>query len=280
VKVGVSIDGPPHLHDRQRIFRNGRGTSYCVGRGIKAAGDGGMKIGHLSVVHDPATYVEVLDFIVRKLGAHSMRINYSMQEGRAKDALDFPGDRAEYFAREWLKMVDYAADYHRETGVWLEIADLDLFVYHLMSKKRPLMCYRSPCGIGNSILGFGHDGRIYLCDEVVGNELFCIGDIHDSIDLKTMLDNSAVKRQMMNARKVENIGKCSICPWRRFHGSGCASKTFAYFGNVEKDDPMCRFYQIVFEQLMWRLWKQPELAHLSGHYGRNLKLDGHLPIHE
>ena len=77
----------------------------------------------------------------------------------------------------------------------------------------------------------------------------------------------------MDTRKIENLSKCSTCAWKRFHGGGCTSKTFAYFETVEKEDPMCRFYHIVFEELMWRLWENPELAHLSGYYGRNLKMD-------
>lgn len=278
VQVGISIDGPPALHDAQRVFHNGRGTSHVLARGIKAATAAKAKLGYLSVVHEPGKYVEVLDYLVTGLGARSVRLNFSMPEGRAKDALAFPDERGEVFARQWLKMVDYAVEHHRKTGVWLDISDLNLFVFFLLSKHRPHMCYRSPCGLGNSILGFGHDGRIYLCDEVVGNELFCIGDIRDAHDLGAMLDNSPVRRRMMEARRLENLGKCSGCAWRRFHGSGCASKTFAHYGSVEKEDPMCRFYQIVFEELMWRIWKNPELANLSGRYGRKLDLGAGLPV--
>jgi uncharacterized protein len=278
VHVGISIDGPPALHDEQRVFHNGRGTSHALGRGMKAAAAASLKLGYLSVVHDPAKYVDVLNYLVTGLGARSVRINFSMPEGRAKDVLTFPDERGEDFARHWLKMVDYAVEHHEKTGVWLDISDLNLFVFFLLSKQRPHMCYRSPCGFGNSILGFGYDGRIYLCDEVVGNELFCIGDIRDDADLDALLDNSPVRRTMMNARRLENLGKCSGCVWRRFHGGGCASKTFAHYGCVDKEDPMCRFYQIVFEELMWRIWKNPKLAQLSGHYGRKLDLSRGLPV--
>jgi uncharacterized protein len=267
INVGVSLDGPPKIHDESRVYHSGKGSSFHVQRGLKAAADGKMHVGYIAVIHDPSTYVEVLDHLVRECGARSVRINYSAREGRAKDTLDFPVDRAEHFAREWLRMVDYAERHHRETGVWLDISDLNLFILHLLSKQRPHMCYRSPCGIGNSILGFGHDGAIYLCDEVVGNDLFRIGHIEDGGNLRDMLDNSPVKRSMMNLRKVENLSKCSTCSWKRFHGGGCTSKTFAYFGTVAKDDPMCRFYHIVFEELMWRLWEKPELAGLGGQYG-------------
>lgn len=274
IEVGVSLDGPRAIHDSRRVFHSGEGSFDKVERGLQAAADGSLQTGFLAVVHEPEQYLEVLDHLVRERGARSMRINYTSYEGRAKDELEFPVERAERFAREWLRMVDYCEAFHAETGEWLDIADINLFIFHLISKQRPHMCYRSPCGIGNSILGFSHEGRIYLCDEVVGNPLFEIGSIHDTIPLKDLLDNSPVKRDMMARRDVENLSKCSSCTWKRFHGGGCTSKTYASFGTIDHDDPMCRFYHIVFEELMWRLWKKPELAHLSGHYGQYGVVEG------
>lgn len=271
IKVGVSLDGPQEIHDRQRVFHSGRGSHAHVMRGLRAALDGGLDVGYLAVIHDPTTYVHVLDYLVRDLGARSVRMNYSAFEGRGKHQLGFPVDRAEQFAHEWLKMVDYADAYHRETGIWLDISDLNLFITHLITKERPHMCYRSPCGIGNSILGFDSSGRIYPCDELVGNSRFQIGDIHDGTNLKELLDDSTLKHSMMADRQVENISKCLRCPWRRLHGSGCTNKTYECYGTLSKNDPMCRFYCIVFEELIWRLHKSPELANLCGHYSQALK---------
>jgi uncharacterized protein len=272
IHVGISVDGPADVHDQRRVFRSGKGSYCAVDRGLAAADRAGIKVGYLAVIHEPDKYVDVLDHLVRERGARSVRINFSMPEGRAKDQLAFPDDRGEAFARGWLKMVDYAMEHHTRTGVWLDIADLNLFVYHLMSRERPHMCYRSPCGMGNAILGFGHDGRIYLCDEVVGIDAFCIGDVHDDTNLKWLLDNSPIRRNVMSARDVSRVAKCATCPWRRFHGSGCASKVFAQFGNIEKEDAMCRFYQIVFEELMWRLQQNPEMVHLAGRFAKRLDL--------
>lgn len=271
-KVGISIDGPSHIHDQQRVYPSGEGSHSAVLKGLQAAIEAGLGPGFLAVVHQPENYEPVLNYLVREIGAHSVRINYTGEGGRAKDALDFPTERGGIFAREWLKMVDYAVSYHNETGVWLDIEDLDVFVFHLLSKQRPMMCYRSPCGIGNSILGFGYDGQIYLCDELVGKPSFRIGSIYDATPLNLLLRDSPVKRSVMETRKVENLSKCSTCPWKRFHGSGCTSKTYATFGVIDKDDPMCYLYQSVFEELMWRLWEKPELAHLVGHYGASINL--------
>jgi uncharacterized protein len=276
IQVGVSLDGPPEIHDKRRIFHSGKPSSSHVDRGIAAAHAAGVKPGYLAVVHDPKDYVKVLDYIVTERHTHSMRINYSSYEGRARDVLEFSIDRAAEFAAEWLRMVDYAEAFYDRRGIWLDIADLNLFVFHLVSKARPHMCYRSPCGIGNSILGFSHEGQIYLCDEVVGNPLFQVGHIRDAKSLKDQLDQSGRKRRMMELRKVENQTKCSTCTWKRFHGGGCTSKTFAFFGDIRKEDPMCRFYHVIFEELMWRLWKRPDLANLAGQYAKPQQIVDHI----
>lgn len=270
VAIGVSLDGPEDIHNENRIFHNKQGSFHDVIKGVKTAEEAGHKIGFIAVVSRPENYVRVLDFFVREMCVTGMRINYLAKEGRAKDTIDFSIDRGELYAREWLKIVDYCMEYHKETGIWLDIDDLNLFVLHLISKERPHMCYRSPCGIGNSILGISHEGDIFLCDELVGNQKYKIGNINDPINLKELLDNSPVLLRQNEARKIENIPKCSKCVWRRFHGGPCTGKTEAYYGQIQ-DDPMCQFYHVIFEELMWKIHKHPEITALVGRYKRRIK---------
>lgn len=272
IGVGVSLDGTPEIHNRCRIYRDGRPTYPDVEAGVRCARHRGVPVGFLSVVHDPDNYRNVCDHVVRSFNASSVRINFLSHEGRAVSELEFPVDRAGRFAKEWLGLVDYAQTYHQESGLWLDISDVNLFMFHLVTKERPHMCYRSPCGIGNSILGFDPAGRIYLCDEMVGENDFCIGTINDERKLVDLLNGSMVKERMMTKRAVENVARCSRCTWRRFHGSGCANKSYRYFGVTDKEDPMCRYYAIIFEELMWKVWNDPELIHLCGFYATQMNI--------
>lgn len=272
IQVGVSIDGTQPIHDRNRTYRDGKSTYDDVKNGIQCLRGQGVPVGYLSVVHDPREYKEICDHIVRSFETPSLRLNFSSYEGRAMASLDFPVDRAALFAREWLGLVDYAEEYHERHGSWLDISDVNLFVFQIITKDRPHMCYRSPCGVGNSIVGFDPDGELYLCDELVGDPAFRIGRIDDPANLADLLDGSEIKATMMEQRKVEKISKCSRCAWRRFHGSGCANKSYRYFGATDKEDPMCRFYSIIFEELMWKIWGNPDLVHLSGYYGSQVNL--------
>jgi uncharacterized protein len=266
IEVGVSLDGPETIHDRYRVLPSGRGSFGLVVNGLKAARKAGLNPGLLAVVHEPADYLEVADFMAGRLDACSFRLNYSCFEGRAKRELDFEVDRGEAFARGWLQLVDFALEHHRRTKTWLGIDDLNLFTAHLLTKVRPHMCYRSPCGAGNSILGFGYDGRIYPCEELVGKAEFALGTVDAPTPLAELLETSELNRRLQEERKVENVARCRDCPWKRFHGSGCLNKSYEYFGATDFEDPMCRFYRRVFEGLMWRLAENPELVNLTGQY--------------
>ena len=269
VGIGVSIDGPAPIHDLHRVDRGGEGSYERVAQGIRTVSDQGAPPGLLAVVHDPSGYVAIADHLVRTFHVTSLRVNMSSLEGRAGESLSFPADRGAAFARGWLSLLDYAEAYVQETGIWLDIADLNLFLFHLVSKERPHMCYRSPCGVGNSILGFSADGGMYLCDELVGEPGSYLGNIQEAGNLRKLLDSASVKADLMERRRVECVPKCAICPWKRFHGSGCANKAFRYFGTFGKEDPLCRFYSVIFEELMWRVHRNPSLLRLCNQYAQH-----------
>ncbi|MGQ9802194.1 MAG: radical SAM protein [Candidatus Saccharicenans sp.] len=272
VEVGVSIDGPEELHNRHRIFRSGRGSFQEVMAGIEAARNSGLNPGFLAVIHNPEDYLAVAGFFFEQLKTRSFRLNYSCYEGRAKRELSFNPHRAAEFARHWLQLVDYGLEEFKRTGTWLSLDDLNLFVAHLIAKDRPHMCYRSPCGAGNAILGFGHDGRIYPCEELVGKDEFCLGHIDDPLSLGRLLAESELLASLSSSRKVDNVPACADCPWRHFHGAGCLNKSYEYFGDTAHRDPMCHFYRTIFEELMWKLQDNPELVNLISYYKKYIKV--------
>lgn len=269
IQVGVSCDGPEELHNLNRVYYDGRGTWSSVMRGIENTG---RKVGVLAVVHKPEKYVEVLDFVVKHLGMKGARVNYSSCFGRAIDAHrdEYNQDRAEYFGHQWLKMTDYALDYQRSTGTQLTIADMDTYITNIVSKARPHMCNRTPCGLGNSLLTFNHKGDIYICDELCNNDKFKMGNMADPQNLAEVMEESPVVAEAQS-RSVETIPKCSTCTWRHFHGGGCSSKTYDYYGTIFREDPMCHFYPIVYEELMWKIHKNPELSGFVGNYKHSIK---------
>jgi uncharacterized protein len=75
VDVGVSIDGPPGVHDRRRVDHRGRGSHRAVRRGVDLLREGGVPFAVLSVVNFDADPLEVHEHFC-ELGAD--RISYLM----------------------------------------------------------------------------------------------------------------------------------------------------------------------------------------------------------
>jgi len=262
VSLGFSIDGPEQIHDRFRVFPDGRGTFRQVWDNFRMARDKGLSPGALAVVHEPSSYLDVFRFFTGE-GLHSFRVNFSSFIGRAGENLEFPVTRAEEFATEYLRMVDEAYQHARKNDVKLRINDISYQIGNLISRRRPFMCDRSPCGIGRSILGFGTDGGIYGCEESAGLGEFRVGHIDDDIPLTDVVDKNEVMQGLYD-RTVENIPKCRNCTWKYFCGGGCTSKTYAWFGTVMRESPMCRFYQKVYYELMWKIYDEPDMVKYLG----------------
>lgn len=79
VKVGVSIDGPPHIHDAARPDHRGRGSYEAAVRGLRllqhnAAARGGPRPGVLCVANPAYSGAEVARHFIEDLGVRSFNL--------------------------------------------------------------------------------------------------------------------------------------------------------------------------------------------------------------
>lgn len=79
VMVGVSIDGPPHIHDATRPDHRGRGSHAAAVRGLRllqasAAARGAKPTGLLCVANPAHDGGEVVRYIVEELGVRSFNL--------------------------------------------------------------------------------------------------------------------------------------------------------------------------------------------------------------
>jgi uncharacterized protein len=78
VAVGVSIDGPEDIHDRNRIDHAGRGSHRAVLEGIRTLQQGGLKPQALAVIPLGESGLSVHRYLVNDLGL--TRINYLLPD--------------------------------------------------------------------------------------------------------------------------------------------------------------------------------------------------------
>lgn len=101
VRVGISIDGPAHLHDRHRRTRSGRGTHRDVMRGVQRMRDAGLPFHAIAVVTAEALDEPdaILDFFEQS-GIRDIAFNVEEQEGvNLRSSLAGAEDRVTAFYR-------------------------------------------------------------------------------------------------------------------------------------------------------------------------------------
>ena len=81
-RIGVSIDGPAHLHNRYRVGRNGNGSHEATMRGISMLRDRGIPFDVICVItsHSLEFAAEIYEFF-SDIGAQSVGFNVDEIEG-------------------------------------------------------------------------------------------------------------------------------------------------------------------------------------------------------
>lgn len=67
-RVGISLDGPPELNDRMRVYRSGRGSSAEIRKGMDLLREGGVPFSVLMVIDEEALDAgpdRIFDFLQR-----------------------------------------------------------------------------------------------------------------------------------------------------------------------------------------------------------------------
>ena len=107
VRVGISLDGPAHLHDRHRKTRSGRGTHRNVMRGVQRMVEAGLPFYVIAVVTADALDEPdaILDFF-EESGIHDIALNVEEQEGiNASSSLAGAESRVSAFYRRVFERV-------------------------------------------------------------------------------------------------------------------------------------------------------------------------------
>ena len=166
--IGISIDGPPHLHDAYRRDKGGRPTFERVLRGVEVLKRHRVEFNVLTCVNATnAPYpLDVYRFLRDEIGAAFIQFipiverdnATGFQEGSAITPRTVTGEQYGRFLigvfDEWVR---------RDVGrVFVQIFDMALAAW---SGQRPGLCvFEETCGVA---LAMEHNGDVYSCDHFV-----------------------------------------------------------------------------------------------------------------
>lgn len=222
VDVCTSLDGPEYIHDRNRIFADGKGTYETVIKNItKFRKKFKKNIGLLPTItkHSLAHYKEIIDEYVR-LGQKGIALRPVNYLGNACCNWSDLGYSPDEFIEFYKKSLNYLFDLNRK-GIIIKERMAEVILKKILNKQDPgYVDLMNPCGAGRSQIVYMPDGACYPCDEarMVADEMFLLGDIrkesYESLikkeNLLHLLESSAVNLWDYASAFSPWIGVCPI----------------------------------------------------------------------
>jgi uncharacterized protein len=254
--VGLSLDGPPPLHDAGRVDRRGRPTSDRALRGLRTLRAHGIDPEVLCTLHAGnaghplevyrffldlgISWIQFIPVVRRDADGHPDRWSVSPEE---------MGDFLCSVFDEWIRY---------DLG---RIGVQNFLEPFLVAKGQPAnLCVMSEtCG---RALALEHDGSVYACDHFVDahHRLGSIG----TEDLRALVDAPA-QRAFGAAKRHDLPDACLACDVRRFCHGGCPKDRLASGAGGEPGlNFLCAGYQRFYRHVSPYLARMAALV-LQGH---------------
>ncbi|MEZ8020746.1 anaerobic sulfatase maturase [Vibrio splendidus] len=251
--IGISIDGPEHLHDKYRTSRSGKGSYRKVAQAIDLLRAHRVQFNTLTVIgsHNVDHALEVYQHL-KALGSEVHQYIPLVERAAAKPTLEGlylvdPEHDSSAKLTEWsvpsLKFGQFLAtifDY------WVQHDVGQIFVPYFdntlagWAGEQGNMCTMAPrCG---SAFAMEANGDIYNCDHYVYPE-HKLGNIHS----KTINEmNFSAQNYEFGIKKKELSEKCKQCSYIKLCNGGCPKQRFIPRANSAPDNYLCAGYEHFF----------------------------------
>lgn len=232
-KVGVSIDGPPTVHDTNRVDAAGRGSFERVMQGVQHARNAGLNPSVIVVITCPPNTPanELYDFM-KASGFNNWRANPC----RDTSTNTCYGEYIEQLYDCWV-----------QSNQTMSIAILKETLQIALGYA-PSTCAMS--GSCSRFIGFEPDGTVSPCCEMSMEPQFHFGNImHQPLqDILTGLQAQEFWRQHSDGTKL-----CNGCEWFDFCNGGCTYLRIGAECSPVGKDYLCTAYMDVFDRLTRRI---------------------------
>jgi uncharacterized protein len=240
--IGISLDGPLHMHNAFRHDKDGYGSYHRVIQAIRLLKQYKVNFNVLCCIHRVNVNhpVELYQFLKDEIGAQFIQFipiiqREPDQNGRETQTItDRSVDAISY--GKFLSAI-YDQWVHHDIGkIFFQIFDLALGVY--LGQPANLCVFAETCG---RALVLEHNGDLYSCDHFV-NPKNLVGNINQTplIDLL----NSEKQAQFGNNKRDRLPRKCLDCDVRFLCHGGCPINRDEFGLNI-----LCKGYQLFFRHI-------------------------------
>ena len=246
--IGLSVDGPRHLHDAYRVDKGGQPTFDRVMRGLEVLKKHGVDVNILTTVHagNGDHGLAVYRFLRDEIQTQFMQFipiveranDTGFQEGCAVTERSIT---AEQYGRFLIEMFDEWV-LHDVGRVFVQIFDVALAAW---TGNRPGLCiFEETCG---AALALEHNGDVYSCDHFV-EPAHKLGNLQ-FIPLAELV-GSAQQQRFGQAKRDTLPRYCRQCEVRFVCNGGCPKDRFIETPDGEPGlNYLCAGYRAFFNHV-------------------------------
>jgi len=234
--VGVSLDGPRHIHDHYRMFFNGQGTFNRVIKGIEVLKKTGVQFNILVLVSDNnhQSAREIYRFLLHQGFYYHQYIPCVEHDSKGRlEPYSITGEQWGVFLTELFRQW-YPDDIDR-----VSIRLFDSILNYLVN-GRPNICHMENNCCQYFVIEY--NGDIYPCDFFVRKELL-LGNIHTH-SWGEVLD-SARYREFGEAKSGFGY-LCSACRYVGLCHGDCLKHRFFMPGSASRLSTLCSGWKMFF----------------------------------
>jgi uncharacterized protein len=221
IGVTVSMDGPPELHDKLRVFANGKGSYDIIAPRVRALIENHRTrpiTARVTLTKGVTDVVKIFRHLKNDLGFHEVGF---APVTTSPDRLYAINERG---------MDDVLAQFHVLAEEYLEFALRgEMHGFSNVSDTLSELCQgvnkSHPCGAALGLVGVGPSGDIAPCHRFVDSDTHALGHISTGIDREKQKD--FLQRGHINSKY-----DCHTCWARPLCAGGCHHEAYVRYGDT------------------------------------------------
>lgn len=239
--IGLSLDGPEHIHDRYRRLRNRKKSWKKVTDRAKLLLDAGVEVNALSVVNDYSVrFPEEIYAFHKSLGLNYMQfipcVETEPDDPTVLTSFSVP---ANAFGRFLVTLFDLWMDDFKDDKPTTSLRYFESVFYTYVGMPPPMCTLTQECGI---YMVVEHNGDVYACDFFVEPK-WKLGNIMED-RLPDMLNST--RQNTFGKQKGKRPDECQACRWLPRCWGGCTKDRLFTSQGIFKNH-LCEAYQMFFE---------------------------------
>ncbi|MDD2227343.1 MAG: His-Xaa-Ser system radical SAM maturase HxsB [Clostridia bacterium] len=237
VSISTSLDGPEHIHNKNRPYNISEGSYKKVVYWIEKIKNytkkecRGSNVGALPTLtkYSLEHIEEIVDEYIKQgnMSIHFRQLSYLGNSSGEKSRQEF-GYTAEEFISGWKRGMDYIIQKNKEGFLIRERMAITILARILTDRAVSYLDFRSPCGLGIGMLSYFYDGTVYTCEvgRLIGDDTFLLGTVNDSYE--KIMEKSRMKSFV--GASILDASPCNECVYKPYCGI-CPASNYALSGN-------------------------------------------------